>query len=265
MGHGDNIMASGMARGARARGVRVAFGDGRRILWDQHSDAIFRGNPNVAKPGEERSRDLEWIQFHRGNRQYNRHDMERARWTWNYDFRPRPGEIYLTGEERRQARSVCDSSGFVLIEPNLPEWKACAPNKRWPVDRYQRVASSLIESGIKVLQLSYGGRHVLRGVRQVRTVTFRDALAVLERAALYVGPEGGLHHGAAALGVGGVVLFGGWIPPQVTGYDSHCNISRGEACGMLHECLHCRDAMLSITCDEVFEAARAAMNMREAS
>jgi hypothetical protein len=32
MGYGDELMATGMARGAAARGKRVAFGDGQRII-----------------------------------------------------------------------------------------------------------------------------------------------------------------------------------------------------------------------------------------
>src|ERR1700751_5669108 len=97
MGLGDNLMASGMARGAQARGKRIAFGDGKQILWDHQSEQVFRKNPNVAFPGCERDGDLEWIPFYRGNRIYN--TQAHNRWMWNYDFKAVPGEVFLTQEE----------------------------------------------------------------------------------------------------------------------------------------------------------------------
>ncbi len=68
MGLGDQLMASGMARGAKARDKRIAFGDGRRIIWDGNSHEIFRGDPNVALPGSEGTTDLKWIAYYKGKR-----------------------------------------------------------------------------------------------------------------------------------------------------------------------------------------------------
>jgi hypothetical protein len=65
-----------------------------------------------------------------------------------------------------------------------------------------------------------------------------------------------MHHGAAAMGVPGVVLFGGFIPPQVTGYLMHANLTGGaEACGSLNPCPHCAAAMQAISVDEVLHHA----------
>lgn len=253
MGIGDNIMASGMARGAAARGKRIAFGDGRKIIWDQNSEMIFRGNPNVAEPGEEnRGAAIEWLAFHRGNRIYNRQD--KGRWIWNYDFRAVPGEVFLSEDEKRFGAKF--GSGFVVIEPNVPAFKSVAPNKQWPVERYDIAAKKLRDQGFNLIQFDYGKGCTISGARQVKTPTFRHALAMLSNAALYVGPEGGLHHAAAALAKPAVVLFGGFIPPQVTGYDSHTNLTGGaEACGSLQPCGHCRNAMDAISIDHVYAAA----------
>jgi len=81
-------------------------------------------------------------------------------------------------------------------------------------------------------------------------------MAILRRAKLYIGGEGGMHHGAAAVGVQGVVLFGGFIPPEVTGYALHTNLTGGaEACGSFNPCAHCAAAMQAIGVDEVLEHA----------
>lgn len=244
-------MASGMARGASLRGKRIAFGDGIKIIWDQNSEMIFRGNPNVAAP-ESLGGNVEWIGFHRGNRIYNRQGD--GRWIWNYEFRPIPGELFLSLDEKRFGEKA--GKGFVVIEPNVPAFKSVAPNKQWPVERYDNVARRLRGLGYEVIQFDYGKGRRISGAKQVGTSTFRHALAILANAAIYIGPEGGLHHAAAAFGKPGVVLFGGFIPPQVTGYDIHTNLTGGaEACGSLRPCSHCRGAMNAISVDQVFNAA----------
>jgi hypothetical protein len=252
LGLGDNLMAAGMARGAAARGTRVAFGDGHKIIWDHHSEQIFRGNPNVARPGSEGAADMEWIPFYRGNRIYNRQDGDK--WAWNLDFHASPGEVFFGEQELAFARHF--GQGFVLIEPNVPEFKTVAPNKQWPVPRYREVAMRLMADGVKVAQFAYGGAVTIAGARQIKTPDFRHAMAVLARAALYIGPEGGLHHAAAAVGIPAVVLFGGFIPPSVTGYATHTNLTGGaSACGSLKPCPHCAEAMGKISVKDVMGAA----------
>lgn len=253
MGIGDNIMATAMARGASLRSKRIAFGDGYRIHWDQYSELIFRGNPNVAPPGTETTGGLEWIPFYKGHRIYNKQST--GKWIWNYDFKVKPGELFLTKSEKTFAE-LCGKN-FVLIEPCVPSWKSVAPNKQWPVFRYAEVATKLQRQGFDVVQLVHRGTTFkLPSARYVVTPNFRLGAAVLARSSLYIGSEGGLHHAAAAMNVPGVVLFGGFIPPEVTGYDSHINLTGGrEACGSLQKCDHCIEAMNAISVDEVLSSA----------
>jgi hypothetical protein len=254
MGIGDDIMATGMARGAKARGKRIAFGDGKRIIWGPYSAKIFYGNPNIAAPGQEPAPDIEWIHYYKGNRIYNRHNGDR--WVWNYEFRAIPGEIFFHEPINRERDDV------VVIEPNVPRTKSVAANKQWPVDRYQSVANALIADGWHVVQPIYGSGLVkLSGVDFVPTATFRDALKLLKTARLFIGPEGGLHHGAAAMQLPAVVLFGGFIPPKVTGYDFHANLTGGaQACGSLFACPHCHAAMQAISVEEVEAEAQRLLN-----
>jgi ADP-heptose:LPS heptosyltransferase len=255
MGYGDQLMATGMARGAKARGKRIAFGDGRKIIWDSRSEEIFRGNPNIARPGSERDADLEWVGYFKGRRIYNHQDMAGDRWVWNLRFRAAPGEVYF--ERRELANAEMAGRDFVLIEPNVETWKGSAPNKDWGRDRYQAVADALSQAGFEVVQLAYPkAAAALEGARRVRTRTFREALAIQRQAALWIGPEGGMHHGAAAVGTPAVVIFGGFIPPAVTGYEAHTNLTGGAtACGALHACDHCRAALDAIGVDQVVAAA----------
>jgi len=250
VGLGDNLLATSFAKGAAARGKRIAFGDKRKIIWDHNSEQIFKGNPNIAAPGTEHAADIEWVEFYRGKRGYNSLNKSRTRWLWNYQFVPAPGEIYFSAFEIQFAKAV--GEGFVLIEPNVPWHKSVAVNKDWDLARYQAVADRLRWNGHDVVQFSHG-RDRLKDVRTIVTPTFRHAMAALSKAKAAVLPEGGLHHAAAALNVPAVVLFGGFIPPAVTGYAMHVNLTGGvdEACGSLSECHHCRKALDRITVDEV--------------
>lgn len=247
-------MATGLARGVAARGMKVAFGDKAKgeVIWDQHSELIFRNNPNIAPRILNRGSSLEWIPFYKGHRIYNKPGSRR--WLWNYEFKAIPGEVFLSQDER--ARAATFGQGYVVIEPNVPAFKSVAPNKQWPVERYERVAERLKSKGFDVVQMVHKDGVKLKAARYVKTPDFRAALATLARAALYVGPEGGLHHGAAAVKVPGVILFGGFIPPQVTGYEMHTNLTGGvQACGSWLSCDHCKAAMNAIKVDEVVEAS----------
>jgi ADP-heptose:LPS heptosyltransferase len=264
MGYGDEIIGSGLARGAARRGKRIAFGDGKRIIWSRQASEIYLYNPNVAPPGSEhRATDLEWIEYYKGRRLYAH--VEGGRWLF-HDFQCKPGEIYFGADEiERIAQWRWPLTEFkgrpvgpIIIEPNVKPHGACAgANKQWPVDRYLSVASELVNEGYWVARMGPGGNSEHAELRRIPTVSFREALMVMSQAQLYIGPEGGLHHAAAALGVPAVVIFGGFNTPRSTGYPWHVNITVGEPCGNTQACPHCIEAMKSIGIDRVLAAAHA--------
>lgn len=260
MGWGDEIIATGLARGAAKRGKRIAFGDGKRIIWSDQSRAIFRLNQNIAHPGEEHERPtlfpskLEWIEHYRGKRLYGH--VEGRRWVF-HDFECPAGEIVFDDQELAFAAAL-PAEPFIVVEPRVKVSGACAgDNKQWPVQRYAALADALKrETGLRVVQfVPPSVRALLAGAEVIRTPSFRHALAVLQRAELYIGPEGGLHHGAAAIGTKAVVIFGGFNTPRSTGYPWHANLTVGEPCGTIAPCAHCRAAMASIGVDQVLAAA----------
>lgn len=254
MGFGDELIASGQARGLAQQGRRAAFGNGMRIIWSKHAEHIHQNNPNVAPPGSENSSDLVWIKNYSGDRPYNRISSDRRRWIWKKHTIKAPGEVFFTSKELSFADQFSLPKPFIVIEPNVPRHKSVAINKLWPLERYQQVVYVLRKRGFKIVQFVYGARNVSRiaGAYHISSPSFRHALAVMQRSRLFIGSEGGMHHGAAAVGIPAVVLFGGFISPDVTGYDTHKNIFvGGDACGSLTPCPHCRQAMLSITADQV--------------
>jgi hypothetical protein len=266
MGYGDDIMATGLARGAKARGKRIAFGDGQKLIWGPYSEKVFRYNPNIAQPGTERAKDVEWIHYYKGNRLYNRLDRANNCWIWEKNWKAIPGEMFFDEGEKRFADSV--GSDFILFEPTPPLWKGMSVNKDWGLARFQAVADALRAAGHRVAQFrhekSEPGRFLER-VEYIESPTYRHGLAALGRAKLYVGVEGGLHHGAAAVGTKGVVVFGGFVSPQSTGYDMHTNLfSGGVACGKIVPCNHCRTALDAISIEDVLRACSEQLMRRAA-
>jgi len=260
MGYGDEIIATGLARAVKGTEKRAAFGDGRKILWGPWCEPMFRNNPNIAPPGSEKDRDLEWIKHYKGSRLYNKQSDDKAKWVWNYNFKVVPGEFYWSDSERRAIDSLGRTTrDFVVIEPNLPWQKGCAPNKDWGEEKYVELSRRLQAEGIRVVQFTHDNtRRRLPGAMTMQFATFREAIAALSLASLYVGPEGGMHHAAAAVGIRAVVLMGGFIPPEVVGYEDHINFTDGaKACGSIYACRHCREVMDGIPVDRVFEAAKA--------
>ena len=211
---------------------------GPRAEWS----AVFEGNPRILKKPEP---GCEVVDNYTGHRPYIKEIRDRR--TVFSDYKARPGEIFLTFREKHWAGRVCPPD-FILVEPHT-KGTVYADNKQWPFERYQEVVRS-----VKATWVQVGPKKTLKGVKFIHTPTFRDACAILDRAKLFLGGEGGLHHAAAALGKKAVVIFGGCANPKVTGYDTHINLSYGEPCGSLYSCPHCKDAMAHIKVGGVVEA-----------
>jgi len=253
---GDEIIATAFAKGAKARGRRIAFGDGKRYVTSPWQEIIFKGNPNIAWPKDIRRPDIEWCAFCKGNRLYNRRDPTGARrWLWNYDWKTQPGEFFFASDELEFATKI--KKGFVLIEPHVPRHKSVVHNKDWGMTNFQAVADKLLGDGHEVIQFKHHDYPTLARVNVWECPSIRHSAAAMRRAGVVVCPEGGTHHAAAAVGARAVVIFGGFIPPSVIGYDFHTNLTGDvdEACGNLERCEHCIQALKNISVEEVYAAA----------
>ena len=87
---------------------------------------------------------------------------------------------------------------------------------------------------------------------------FRTACSVINEVDLYLGPEGGFSHAAAALNKKAVIYFGGWSNPQTMGYSFHKNIyvdTEESPCGAKgYLCNHCEKCRESISIEKMIRA-----------
>lgn len=239
---------------AARKPVRIIDRHGRD-RWHE----VWENSPIIARPGA--GGDTVPMLNGGGARPYVQVAPER--FVFRAGMLPGPGEVWFSAaeqhriEERRQRWPR-----FVVIEPNTKA--AASPNKDWGWGRYETLKALL--PNVAFFQLGPSGTRLLPGVTHIETPTFRAALAALSLASAYVGAEGGLHHGAAALGVPAVVIFGGFIAPSVTGYvrpngAAHVNLytesqEYPHGCGWRRACDHCRGAMAAITPERVADELR---------
>jgi len=258
MGMGDEIMAAGVAaRIHRERGVpvRIVGVDGAP-RWSE----LWRDNPAIEQRGDPRG-DSEVLVNGPGARPYIERweqSEERSRLVFRRDWRARDhrGEIFLSALERAAAVEVAPKAPFMVLEHRVRG--ASSPNKDWGAERWQRVVDLLAGQVAFVTFVQAADEDPgIKGTLTIVTSSFRLACAVLERSAGYVGPEGGLHHAAAALRRPAVVVFGGFVHPSNTGYEDHANLytSPEGPCGRWAPCATCRDALDRIHPAEVAVAA----------
>jgi len=217
VGIGDELMAAGRAQAIHARtGLTVRVVDhAGRPRWHE----IWNGNPYLATDGQYILRDCP------GFRPYiRRFDGRRFHWR---RWRPSPATVVLTPEEEAFGRSHV---GLLLVEDGLkPD---APPNKQY--SRWDELLP-LLPGAVRLRDLG---------------VNIRMAAAVMKHARAYVGHEGALHHLAAAFRVPAVVIMGGYVGPEQTGYalKNHRYLTGGaEPCGIRGDCPHCAAAMQAIT------------------
>jgi len=269
VGFGDEIMATAAVRALRraAPAARVVVGDGEREVWSAEAGEIFAGNPHIVRLGDVRPGEpIVWLRNYFGHRPYL--DYRRAEPGQRQAFAPfraERGELFLSGAERARAAAIVAAARrtggpVVSIEPH----SAFGPNKDWGWERWQALVEAL-RGEVDFVQPQYG-KPLLDGVHGVAS-SFRGWAAVLEQCDAHVGPEGGLHHAAAAVGCPAVVLFGGRIAPSLTGYAQHDNLyvdAPGSPCGMIAECAHCRACFAAIDVATVVAAVRRQLDIQPA-
>lgn len=263
MGWGDEIMVTAEARALQQKDPRKVAVPSKRFASAWHP--IWQFNPRMAHPDELTG--VQWLQNYSGHRPYIDYAKStRERWAWK-PYRCEPGEIYLTDDERAIGAEI---AGAVIIEPNI---KAGAPRtKIWGrgTERWESLADLLRGRGFDLVQIGPRGAVEMRGVRRVFTANVREAAAAVSGARAVVTPEGGLHHCAAAFGVPAVVIRGGYIGPQVTGYAGQADLFVASeewplGCGARFSCAHCAAAMEAITPKKVSLALRELLNERKSA
>jgi heptosyltransferase-1 len=163
--------------------------------------------------------------------------------------------------ERRIGQRLTEAGigEFAILNPGAG-WGA----KRWPAERYGRVARALAADGARSI-LNYGpGEEEL--VREAETASegaaiamkcsITELIALTRRARLFVGGDTGPMHLAAALQVPVVAIFGPTDPTRNGPYGTRSIVLRNPASPTTHARRAQPDeGLLEIGCDAVVDAA----------
>lgn len=256
MGFGDAIMATALMRGFHTQGKLAAFyspdGNHRSIKWTGVCEDVFKYNPNVARPAQERESNLVWMPHYKKVHRYCDYNGVLRKYIWRADFKAEPGEIFFGPDDRVSAPV---EQPYIVVEPNVAWQRATNVNKDWGDGKYEALTKALTERGHTVVQCVHPQSRRKLKSHHVWTPKFRDAMRIMSQARLVIAPEGANHHAAAALGVPAIILWGSWSPRKTMGYQEHTMLGTDDACGNVQSCPHCRAVFNRISIDEVVAAA----------
>jgi len=138
----------------------------------------------------------------------------------------RTPEIYLTENEVEEVRKKMPFP-YVAIAPT-GKTKFAANRKEWGLENFQKVRDDFPD--IKFVQIGIPSEPLLDNVVDDRNYNLRHTAAVLKNSLFFLGLEGGFVHLNKAVGKTSVIIFGGYIKPELSGYQDDINISTDPEC-----------------------------------
>ena len=273
MGYGDDLMITGFARIEKKKypNKQVVIGnlDEKKIY---HS-IIYDNNPNITYVKDlDRKKSVHFINYHNFNRPYINYEKSNLeRWFWNMDFSPTPGELYFSEHEKKIADEIIieakqfwkkknksNYNAIIFLEASSTKIHSSAlslkqKNINWGFNNWNQLATKINNDYLIIQSVHETSKKIEGAFYSNKKFNFRIACAILERSDLFVGPQGGFVHAAAALNKKAVVYYGGWIHPRITGYNFHENlyfVHPKSPCGARgYLCDHCEEARKSIKVD----------------
>lgn len=279
MGLGDDIMATAFAKLEKEkypdRQIIVGNFD-KKIGVDS---IIYENNPYITlQKNLVTNKIVHFVNNHADNRPYIDWDKTNLNnYVWNFKFSPSPGQIFLSNSEIQNSKKIIEEAKKYWCEKNTQPLKKIIfieptstkigeehylhfkhLNKDWGIQNWLELAE-IIGNEYLIIQSTHDQETSLKNVYKCN-VDFRTACAIINECDLFLGPEGGLGHAAAALSKPAVIIFGGWIHPSVTGYSFHENIYidiKGSPCGARsYQCDHCKKCMKQITITDVIDSIK---------
>ena len=269
MGYGDDLLVTALASKIKKQFPNRQIVIGSAEKKRAYHSIIYENNPNISDCRRlDNSKPIHVINYHVGNRPYIDYEKStRSKYIWK-KFKPEPGQIFFTKEEKNEAKKIISHAnkywqdhyhtkhkGIIFLEAsstklNDKQFGIKQKNKDWGYNNWKELINKIKEDFL-IIQSIHKESKKIPGVYSPDNIDFRLACAILNESDLYVGPEGGFGHVAAALNKKAVLYFGGWISPDVIGYDFHENLyykNKLSPCGEYNRlCKHCEEARKAIS------------------
>ncbi len=156
--------------------------------------------------------------------------------------------IYLTEDEIQYAGDEYPGRYIVICPTGKNLFSS---NRReWGLDRFQDLRDLLSE--YRFIQVGLARDQLLSNVVDARGLAVRESAAIIQNAWFFLGLEGGFMHVSRAVDTRSVIIFGGYILPEVSGYPENVNISSEADCSPCYnshvsrtpcDCMKCMKAI----------------------
>ncbi len=112
-------------------------------------------------------------------------------------------------------------------------------NREWGKNKWIQF-SKICSNDFILIKTSIKNENNIEGTYNI-ICDYRTSFSIMRKCDFFVGNEGGLAHLWAITNKKGIVFFGHWISPLVTGYPFHINLTanNNNHCGSLKECQDC--------------------------
>lgn len=174
----------------------------------------------------------------------------------------RTPEIFLTESEIRAAEKEFPFK-YIAVAPT-GKTKFAANRKEWGIENFQKVRDLFPD--VKFVQIGIPSEPLMKNVTDARNFSLRHTAAILKNSLFFFGLEGGFMHLNKAAGNTSVIIFGGYIKPELSGYPDDINISTDPECSPCYtsESKHSECGsmicMKSITVEHAAEAVERKLN-----
>ena len=285
MGLGDDLMITGFVEQEKNKHQNKQIVIGNLEEKKIYDSLIYLNNPNITPIDKvDRSKPIHFINYHNRNRPYiDYQNSNNNNWKWNMNFSPTPGKLYLSQDEKSKAIKILSEAKEHWKKNNNSAYKAVIffeststkidhnffynkmKNKDWGEANWKKLILKLKDKYLIIQSKHKKSKRYKGAYYSSIDFNFREACSIINESDLFLGPEGGFGHVAAALGKKAVLYFGGWIHPKVTGYDFHENIyfdHPTSPCGAVgYICEHCEEARRSINADYLYDKVISTLNI----
>lgn len=136
--------------------------------------------------------------------------------------------IFLSKREKEACLLPESEKPWVGIQSTgLSLW---TDNKNWGVESFREVASLLREK-VSLVQFGQGSDPELPVDLNLQgNLSIREVFIALRQCSLFIGQEGFLMHAAKSVDTQSVIIYGGFLAPSQTGYNSNTNLYSAVDC-----------------------------------
>jgi len=129
-------------------------------------------------------------------------------------------ELYLSQTEVAQARQTVPGE-YIAICPSGKQ-KFSSNRKEWGLKNFQILRDLLKD--YRFVQIGVKDDPLMENVIDCRGLNIRQSAAIIKNSLFFMGLEGGLMHLSKAVGQKSVIIYGGFINPDVSAYQDNLNI-----------------------------------------